>query len=96
MDLHDRAVPPSQGLRYREIEERYPSLVPAILASLFADKSPTAAADHFREHFRLDCIDIRGHLAPSTAVLHYRTDLEYDWHVRLSEDFGVESLGESD
>jgi hypothetical protein len=96
VDYRAGSVPPSQGQLYSDIEEKYPALVPEILETLFPTQSRPEAEEYFRKHFQLECIDIRGHIHPSNCVLHYRTDLEFDWYVRVSGDFHVEFWGERD
>ena len=96
VNVLDGRVPQSQAHLFCEIVERYPKLVLEILRSIFPGTSFRAAAKKFQEHFHLEGIDIRGHIPPSKCVLHYRTDLQFDWFVRVSRDYRVECCGEKD
>jgi hypothetical protein len=94
VDVVGGFVPSSSLGLYREIEANYPRLVPAIARAV---NSRTSIPEvEIEKRFRLEMIDIRGHIRPSACVLHYRTDLEFDWYVRVSGDYQVEFYGERD
>jgi hypothetical protein len=45
----------------------------------------------------LETIDLRSHIRPSRAILHFQTTQDvFDWFVRLSEDCTIESAGPED
>jgi hypothetical protein len=94
VDVVDGCVPSSALGLYREMEAIYPKLAPAIGKAVSSRTSIPEVA--IEKRFKLEMIDIRGHIRPSACVLHYRTDLEFDWYVRVSGDYRVEICGERD
>lgn len=82
---------------YRDIEAQYSDLVPKVVQSVRSRIS--SKEETIQKGFTLDTIDIRAHIRPSACVLHYTTDqagFEFDWYVRVSRDYRVESCGERD
>jgi hypothetical protein len=94
VDVVGGCVPSSALDLYREIEATYPKLVPAIGRAVSSRTSIPEVG--IEKRFRLEMIDIRSHIRPSACVLHYRTDREFDWYVRVSGDYRVEVHGERD
>jgi (2Fe-2S) ferredoxin len=97
IDVRDGRVHSSDVDWYREIEATYTNLVPEIVKSVCSRISTTEEA--VKKGFKLDIIDIRGHIRPQGCVLHYRTDrgdFEFDWYARVSRDYRIEFCGERD
>ena len=93
-DVVGGCIPPSAVGLFCQVEANYVTLLPEIVRSLCSKISIAPAT--IQQRFKLDTIDLRGHLRPSTCVLHYRTDLEFDWYVRVSHDYRVECCGPLD
>ena len=97
VDVFEGSVPSSAIDLYREIETNYPMILPKILKLVCSKSSAPEMA--VQKGFKLEAIDLRGHIRPSKCVLHYRTertDFEFDWYARVSPDYRIEFCGERD
>jgi hypothetical protein len=97
VDVLDGCVPFSMIGLYREIEAHYSQLVPEIIRGVCSRISTTMEA--VEQGFKLEAIDLRGHIRPSACVLHYhadRAEFEFDWYARVSQDYRIEFCGERD
>ena len=96
VDVAGKKVPLWQSQLFLEIEGKYPDILPQIISSLLPNDSISQASIDFQKHYQLSQIDIRGHIPPMKCILHYKTDLEFDWYVGVNADYGVEYCGERD
>lgn len=103
VDVTNETVPYAQHELYQEIEKWYPSGLPDISMSIHDEmkkaetRQELPTPEHIHNHFRLHSIDIRSHVLPLKCVLHYHADREhFDWYVRISDDYSIESCGEED
>jgi hypothetical protein len=97
VDVADGKAPSSAVGLYCQLKASYAMLLPKIVQSVCSSVSVASAT--VEQGFKLDSVDLRGHIRPSACVLHYRTDrsdFEFDWYVRVSQDYRVEYCGERD
>ena len=48
------------------------------------------------ESYALNAIDLRSHLNPDLAVLHFSSSINYGWYARINKDWHVDIVGEKD